>query len=296
METIKRYHVGDVVITRVTEQVLSAVPSHYLFPQWDDAFAREQASWLGETHMSADRENLALSVHTWLVQTGEHTILIDTASGNGKQRPLNPLFHDLNLPYLDNLMRMGVAPADIDFVLITHQHVDHVGWNTVKKDGRWVPTFPNAEYVFSRAEYDFYANPANVDTPSVGVFEDSVKPVVDAGLVRFIEDDDEGGKRILPGFTFHRTKGHSFDHRSISLRSKGQVALFTGDVVHHPIQIATPQWNSVFCEFPDEAVTSRRWALDFTAEHGALFCSSHFSGTSAGRVAKHAQAYSWTEE
>ena len=125
-----------------------------------------------------------LSTHSWLVQTGTQTVLIDTASGNDKLRPLNLLFNQLKTGWLDNLRATGVEPEDVDVVLLSHLHVDHVGWNTRLENGRWVPTFPNARYLFSEAEYQFYADPNNVRDPSDGIFADSVEPVVAAGLNR----------------------------------------------------------------------------------------------------------------
>lgn len=289
MQHIHRYRVGDATVTRITEQVL-AVPAAYLYPQWDVALARDNAHWLGAEHICAQLQTLTLSIHSWLVQVGGKTLLIDTASGNHKERPLNPVFHQLDTPYLERLKAAGVRPEDIDLVLITHLHVDHVGWNTRLEEERWAPTFPNARYLFSRAEYDFYGNPANVQDPSAGVFEDSVQPIVDAGLAQWFEDDIHG---LLPGLAVHKTKGHSHDHLSFSLQSRGQYGLFSGDVMHHPIQIARPQWNSVFCEFQDDARQSRRWALDYAVDHQALFFSSHFADTSVGVIARSGEQFQW---
>lgn len=289
MHHIHRYRVGDATVTRITEQVL-AVPAAYLYPQWDATLARDLAHRLGAEHVSTDLQTLTLSIHSWLVQIGGKTLLIDTASGNHKQRPLNPTFHQLATPYLERLKAVKVRPEDVDLVLITHLHVDHVGWNTCLHDERWVPTFPNAHYLFSRAEYDFYGNPANVQDPSAGVFEDSVQPIVDAGLALWFEDDVHG---LLAGLAVHKTRGHSHDHLSFSLQSRGQYGLFSGDVMHHPIQVARPQWNSVFCEFPDAALQSRRWALDYAADHQALFFSSHFADTSVGVITRSGEQFQW---
>ena len=293
MENIKHYRIGKAIVTRVTEQVLDAIPAGFLIPEWDDQVAQENAAWMAPQHMSTDRQNLILSIHTWVVKTERHTILIDTASGNGKERPLNPIFHRLDTPYLERLADAGVHPDEVDFVLTTHLHIDHVGWNTVLKDGAWVPTFKNAKYVFSKDEYAFYADPVNVRPPSAGVFEDSVQPVVDAGLAVMVDAD---GVESIEGLAFHRTKGHSFDHLSISLSSEGEHALFSGDVMHNPIQIARPAWNSVFCEFQDDARLSRKWALDYAADKEAMFFSSHFAGSSAGRIVREGDAYTWHQQ
>jgi glyoxylase-like metal-dependent hydrolase (beta-lactamase superfamily II) len=292
VDTLQRYRIGNTTVTRVTELLLPEIASEFLFPDRDRAILSptDRPRWLGADDVSPDGQTLALSVHSWIVQTGRHTIVIDTGAGNGKHRPLNPVFDQLDNPYLQRLAAAGVEPADVDFVLITHLHVDHVGWNTVRQGDRWVPTFPNAQYVFSAAEYAFYEDSEHVQTPSAGVFEDSVQPVVDAGQALLIDADHQ---QPVDGFTFHRTKGHSFDHLSISLTSDGEYALFAGDVMHHPVQVAKPEWNSVFCEFPDDARRSRLWALDYAANHAAVLFSSHFPGTSAGAVERDDTGFVW---
>lgn len=288
---VRRYRVGNATVTRITEQVL-AVPSTYLYPQWETSFAEQNVHWLGAGHISTDLQSLALSIHSWVIQIDGKTLLIDTASGNGKQRPLNPIFHQLDTLYLQRLKAAGVSPEDVDLVLITHLHVDHVGWNTRLHEGQWVPTFPNAKYLFSKPEYDFYGNPENVQDPSAGVFEDSVQPIVEAGLALWFDADGHG---LLPGIAVHSTKGHSYDHLSFSLESGGQHALFSGDVMHHPIQVARPEWNSVFCEFQEDARRSRLWALEYAAAHEALFFSSHFADTSVGVVRRQGEQFQWRD-
>jgi len=290
MTALKQFHIGDARITKIVEQLLPPAPASFLLPQSNAQTLRQHAAWLGEEHLSPVEQTLRVSCHGWLVQTATHTVIIDTASGNHKNRPLNPLFHQQNTPWLENLRQAGVAPEDVDYVLLTHLHVDHVGWNTRWVDGKWVPTFPNARYVYSAAEYDFYADPTHVKAPSAGVFEDSVQPVVDAGLGWPIGTDQPSP---LDGFQFHPTRGHSHDHLSISYSANGEVALFAGDVMHHPIQIAEPQWNSVYCEYPEAARQSRRWVLDFATAQEALYCSSHFAGSSAGRITRLDDHFVW---
>lgn len=285
------FQIGEATVTRVTEMTLDEVPKTFLYPEWDDALTDAHRHWLIPGNMRADGAMLRQSIHTWVVRTPRHTILIDTASGNDKERPLNPLFHHLQTPYLSRLSVAGVKPEDVDFVFSTHLHVDHVGWNTYLKDGRWHPTFPNAQYVFSEKEFAFYSDPDNVQPPSVGVFEDSVQPIFESGQARMIA---AGCSDVLDGFLFHGTQGHSYDHLSISFTSEGKTALFGGDLMHHPIQVVRPEWNSVFCEFQEAARVSRRWALDFVAERDAIYFSSHFAETSAGRIAKDGERYKWT--
>lgn len=290
------YRVGDVTITRIDEMRLNVAPPSFLYPAWEPAELEANLHWLTPGNMEPASGNLIQSIHTWLVRTRHHTILVDTASGNDKERPQNPIFHHLKLPYLERLAAAGVRPEEVDYVLLTHLHVDHCGWNTQLVDGRWVPTFPNARYVFPKAEEDYYSSPEShneVNIPSRGVYEDSVAPIIEAGLAERIGD---GGGDYLDNFTFRPTKGHSIGHMSIELRSNGEGALFSGDVMHHPLQVVRPDWNSVFCEWQEEARASRRWALEQASERDLLFFTTHFAESSAGRVRRTGDRFTWTYE
>ncbi len=130
---------------------------------------------------SKAEEKFIASVHSWVLRTKHNTILIDSCAGNDKHRPSLPRFHQLKLPFLERLATAGVTPESVDFVLCTHLHADHCGWNTRLLDGRWVPTFPNAKYVFSKAEQDHWAGPAGRQGFNAGVYADSVLPVVESG-------------------------------------------------------------------------------------------------------------------
>ena len=272
------YRVGDALITRVTEQQFQ-LKTGMLFADFDPAAIQEHHAWLANGQVDAAAEHFILSVNTWVLRVGGKVILVDTASGNHKDRPFSALFHQLNTPYLERLERAGVKPEEVDFVLLTHLHVDHVGWNTRLDNGRWEPTFPNARYVFSRVEREFFDTPAGESRRMV--FDDSVLPVIDAGLAE--EIGPEGGE-YLPGIRFHPTPGHSAGHMSIEIESAGAHALFSGDVWHHPIQVYRPAWSSVFCADQRRATVSRRWVLDRAVETGATVFTPHFAGTSAGVV------------
>jgi glyoxylase-like metal-dependent hydrolase (beta-lactamase superfamily II) len=294
--TNKTYRIGDMTVTKIEEMRLNVAPPSFLYPGWEPEELEPNLHWLTPSNMDAATGNLIQSIHTWLIRTRHHTILVDTGSGNDKERPKNPIFHRLNTPYLQRLAAAEVRPEEVDYVLHTHLHVDHCGWNTRLVDGRWVPTFPNARHVFAKAEEDYYSDPAShneVNVPSLGVFEDSVAPIVATGQAERIGND---GGDYLDNFSFHPTKGHSIGHMSIELRSKGQRALFSGDVMHHPLQVVRPDWNSVFCEWQDEARASRRWALEHAAEHALLFFTPHFAETSAGYVTRQGDRFAWHYE
>ncbi|KEA52983.1 beta-lactamase [Mangrovibacter sp. MFB070] len=292
----KTYQVGDITVTRIDEMRLNTSAVSFLYPDSTQAEAEENAWWLTPADMDATNHNLVQSIHSWLVRTPHHTILIDTGAGNTKPRPRNPIFDNLNTPYLHRLAAAGVRPQDVDYVLHTHLHVDHVGWNTQWVDGRWQPTFPNARHVFSQAEEDYYGSPEShneVNTPSFGVFEDSVAPIIAAGQAERIGND---GGTFLDNFEFHPTRGHSIGHMSIELSSRGQSALFTGDVMNHQLQVVYPHWNTVFCEWQDDARISRRRVLEQSAEQHLLLFTSHFAQTSAGYVSRLGDGFTWHYE
>lgn len=290
----KTYQVGDATVTYVGEIITNNVMPSTLFPNWSPDLLADHQSWLSGNSIDPYSKQLFMSIHTWVVKTKYHTILIDTGVGNNKRRPFTPHFDNLQLPYLQNLLSAGVEPEAVDYVLATHLHVDHVGWNTQKVDDQWVPTFPNARYVFSKAEYEYYQNPANHNDrnkTSVIVQKDSIEPIIAAGLADMIKID---GNELIDGLSFKPTPGHSIDHTSIALTSQGEEALFVGDLLHHPIQVRYPELNSIYDAFPEQARLSRRWALEYAAEHKAILFCSHFPESSAGTVAHYNHTFHWT--
>ena len=284
--TTKTYRIGDTRITRVTDTLLHGLTPSFLYGDWNPDVLDEQPQLRGLLDEAG--EQVILSVHTWVVEWAGQVVLIDTGIGNHKDRPFSKLFHQLETPYLERLGALGIQPEDVDHVLLTHLHADHVGWNTRLVDGRWVPTFPNAKYVMPQGDLDFYATP-DADSRRM-VFDDSVAPTLAAQQAISI---DIGGGEYLDGFRFHPTPGHCAGHMSISLTSRGEMALFTGDVVHTPIQLYRPQWNSVFCREQEQARESRRWLLDFAADQGATVFTAHFPDTSAGLVTHQGSGFEW---
>ena len=293
----KIYQVGDVTVTKINEQVLDVLTPEFLYiDQWEPEELERNQAWLRPGNLDEAGEHLIVSVHSWLVQTPEHTILVDTGSGNDKERPHNPLFHQQSIPFLERLAAAGVQPEDVDYVLLTHIHADHVGWNTLLVDGEWVPAFPNARYVFPKVDEDYYSSPAShneVNIPNLGIYEDSIAPIIAAGLAERI--GPEGGP-YLDYFNFRPTPGHSIGHMSILLNSGGAEAMFSGDLLHHPLQVYRPEWNTVFCEWYDDATASRRWALEYAADNDVLWFSTHLAETSAGYVTRDGDGFSWRYE
>ncbi len=275
------HRIGDARITRITEFVTEAFTLGRLVPEAATAEAVAGA-W------SRAEDPVRLSIHSWLVEIDGLRLLVDTGVGSHKQREGRPLFHDRDDPFLERLAEAGVRPTDVDVVLSTHLHTDHIGWNTRLVDGAWRPTFPNARHVVSAAELDWLAT--STDPYRVQLHRDSLLPLVEAGLVETI---GTGGGSPLPRVTFVPSPGHSFDHMCIALDTGAERALFSGDLMHHPIQTARPQWNSGFCEVPDAARASRVRLLDAHAGDDTIFFTAHFAESSAGRVGRVAGGYDW---
>jgi glyoxylase-like metal-dependent hydrolase (beta-lactamase superfamily II) len=211
---------------------------------------------------------------TWIVRTHDRVVLVDTGIGNDKQRPDTP-FHRLETDYLAGLAAAGVQPEDVDVVVNTHLHADHVGWNTRLVDGRWVPTFPNATYLLPAADYEYFR-----DDP---VTADSVQPVIDAGLAVLWRD----GHRIDDDLVLEPAPGHTRGSSVLKVRDE---AVFVGDLMHNPAQALEPGCNSMFCLDAVAARASRRRILAWAAERDALVLPTHFEG---GRVGKTESAYAF---
>jgi glyoxylase-like metal-dependent hydrolase (beta-lactamase superfamily II) len=291
---IESFRVGEATVTRIPELALSKVIPAALLPDADPGELAQVLKSQPAGIVSADGGHIAINVHSWLVRDRGRTILIDTGAGNGKDRPGSRMFDRLNTDYLHRLKAAGATPDDIDYVLLTHLHVDHVGWNTRLLDGRWTPMFPKARYVFVGAEHAYFTDPRNLNDAtrtSFMVQRDSVDPIIDAGLADMIEAN---GNDVIEGFAYHSTPGHTPNHASISFRSGGEAALFSGDVMHHLLQVHQPNWNSTYDASADAARASRLWALRYGAETGATLFTAHFPRSAAGKVAKTAEGFSWT--
>lgn len=186
-------------------------------------------------------------------------------------------------------MEVGVSPESVDYVMCTHLHADHVGWNTTLLNGRWVPTFPNAKYVFSKTEFDHWRGQAGKGRFNTGVYEDSVLPVVENGQAHIVD----GSAELANGLNLYPTPGHTVGHVAITLLSREERAVFSGDIMHQPLQVFRPDWNSAFCENPTHARTSRNWLLEHAAETKATVFTAHFADTSAGCVTRSGAQFDW---
>ncbi|MBT6910971.1 MAG: MBL fold metallo-hydrolase, partial [Rhodospirillaceae bacterium] len=238
-------------------------------------------------YVNPEKMTALLNMHSWVVEHNGLTVLIDTCVGNDKDRMPAENWTNNQGPYLERLAEAGFQPEDIDMVMCTHLHVDHVGWNTKLLDGRWVPTFPNAKYLFSRADFEHYQAHAEEDMDRLS-FVDSVLPIVEHGLAEMTEGDH----LLAEGLLLEPAPGHTPGHITLKLESGADAAIFTGDILHHPLQVYHPEWNSRFCILPDEARTSRRRVLDFCADRGALLMPAHFGAPHCCHIDRAGEAYS----
>ena len=227
-----------------------------------------------------------MSIHAFVVETPTRRIVVDTCLGNDKQGRRIPGWNDLHGPFLADLAAAGYARESIDTVLCTHLHVDHVGWNTMKDGDRWVPTFPHARYLMGREEHAHWTGPHDRDDMRT-VFADSVQPVFDAGLVDLVETDH----RICEEISLIPTFGHTPGHVSVRIVSQGEEGLITGDFLHHPCQIAHPEWSSTADWDPAQAQATRERMYAALADRPVLVLGTHFAGATAGRLVRDGDGY-----
>ena len=274
------FRVGPLEISRV-EETRTQFDAGMFYPDLARDTVARYASWLAP-YFDIDTHSFPCVFQSFVVRHRKTTILIDTCFGNNKERPEFELGHRLNNPYLDRLRAASCRPEDVDIVLCTHFHVDHVGWNTRLDNGRWVPTFPNARYIFSREEYQRFApeNRTNEPPPFLDIFEDSVLPVIQSGQAEFVS----GEQAVHELLTVFPAPGHTPGHIAIRAAGGEDTGIFLGDVIHNPIQIAEPDLNSAFCEDGPQARASRRKLLDEAAEHNQLLIPGHFCAPHVGRV------------
>ena len=275
-----RITVGDATIARVEEMIDTTFTGKGFFPDFDAEALRPHMDWLAPRYYIPERDALVFSMHSWVVKTGRHTVLIDTCIGNDKDRMPRDHWHRMNTPFLERLRASGTEPEHVDYVMCTHLHPDHVGWNTVLKGGRWVPTFPNARYLFARAEYEHWLAHPDPNPVRRNAFNDSVLPVVEAGRAQMIED----GHDVDGAFIVEQAPGHTPGNALIRLVSRGAEAIFAGDTIHHPMQVYQVGWSTVACVDRAAAAASRRRMLEACCARGALLLPAHFAAPHACRV------------
>lgn len=276
------WNVGRITITLVRESLVP-VPLPGLFPDArpDEVIAANR-HWLAP-HFLNDDGTLPLSIHSFVIEDGAQTIVVDTCIGD-RPVPGFDAISNIGPKWLEGFRAAGFDPAAVDVVICTHLHFDHVGWNTMLVDGEWAPTFPNARYLFARNEYEHWASGAD---GYAFTFSDAVQAVVDAGLADLVETDH----RLSDHVSFISTPGHSPGHVSVLLESDGEQAIITGDMVHHPIQIAALDWRMGADDDSVQAASSRRMLFGRVANTPTRLFGTHFAPPTAGWVRGEPEAY-----
>ena len=259
----------------------------WLFPSVTAEAVERHRAWLAPHFLDA-AGRLLQSVHSFVLRSPDLTVLVDTCIGNDKDRGGRRPFHMLRTDFLANLRAAGAAPEAVDVVICTHLHVDHVGWNTRLENGRWVPTFPRARYLFARREWEHWTAEHEDDTKRI--MADSVAPVLDAGLAELVEMDH----RVSDEIALEPTPGHTPGHVSVRLASGGADAVITGDLMHHPVQIAEPEWQTPFDTDPIAARVTRRAFCARYADGPVAVLGTHFYHPTAGRIVSHGDGFRFT--
>jgi glyoxylase-like metal-dependent hydrolase (beta-lactamase superfamily II) len=267
-------------ITRVQE--LEAPDLRFVLPEATVENLAE-IGWLGP--FRGPNGHALASVHSLVLEVDERRIVVDTCIGNDKERPMLPFWSRLQGPFLEDLDKAGFPPNQIDTVVCTHLHVDHVGWNTRLVDGKWRPTFPNARYLLARPEWEHWS--ADAEPGNQAVLADSVRPVFDAGLVDLVEVDHA----VDVAIRLEPTPGHTPGHVSVHVRSRGEEAVITGDLVHHPAQFARPHWGAIVDHDRALADRTRRAFMESYADTPVLVIGTHFAGPTAGHLVRDGDAY-----
>lgn len=280
---MNRWQIGDVSITRIVELEITG-GTRFILPQATPEAVKDM-TWMAP-HFMDEAGNLVMSVHALVVETPSRKIIVDTCIGNDKERSI-PNWNNLQLPFLEDLKAAGYDRGDIDTVLCTHLHVDHVGWNTMLVDGEWVPTFPNARYLLGRREFEYWDSEDTGGSINENVMADSVRPVFDAGLVDLVDDTH----RVCDEVSLVPTPGHTPGHVSIAIESDSQRALITGDSFHHPCQVARADWSSS-ADYDQSAsrVTREKMLADY-CDQDVLVIGTHFATPTAGHMRSGEQGY-----
>lgn len=284
---ISTWKIGDITVTGLVEFFGPTHDPQVLFPTFERSALEENRAWLADRYWYPHMDRLVVAIQFWIVHAGCNVILIDTGFGNGKTRA-TARANNLNTIVPVWLEAAGAHPDQVTHVVMTHLHSDHVGWNTKLEGGRWVPTFPNARYFMPLQDFQFFKQFNETGkAKDGGSFYDSVMPVLGAGLVDFIDRQKEIADclRVVPAF------GHSPGQLNYWIESQGEQAVFCGDVLHHPIQIVRPDWNTIVDILPDDARRARADFLGKAAATGALVMPGHFGKPHAGYVRRQGDGY-----
>jgi glyoxylase-like metal-dependent hydrolase (beta-lactamase superfamily II) len=284
-EHIRKWQIGDVEVVRLVEVWDHTDPFEVLLPGVTPERAK-QYDWM-IPYFATPEGAMKLNFQAFALRSGNERIMIDTCIGNDRAREYD-IFTNMQTTFMEDLASCGYTPDNITKVLCTHLHFDHVGWNTHKVGDKWVPTFPKARYLFGKKEYDHWMHlKATGGYHDFEHLHDSIDPVIEAGLVDFIGPDIQ----LTDEVSIFPSPGHTPGHVSVAIKSKGQEAIITGDMMHHPCQIAHPDWSPDFDTDKKAAAATRRAMLKDWADQPILVIGTHFSAPTAGHVVKDGDTY-----
>ncbi len=299
---MKTQRVGPYEITRVAEIDRMGLEPNFLFGNVTPEIIAANRGWLGPRLIEPD-DKLVLSFHSFVVRTPHHTILVDTCNGNDKQRPSMTAWHMMKTPYLETLAAAGVRPEDVDYVMCTHLHTDHVGWNTRLVDGKWVPTFPNAKYLMAKTEFDYFNGVHRSNPPQPvnrGSFIDSVLPIVEHGRAVMVSTDHVLEGEIGNGIWLTHAPGHTPGGVQIRVGVPkgrgGGLAVMSGDIIHHPLQFAEPTLSNPADVDPALAVTTKLALMNECADSDLVLLTGHFPEPTLGKVTRHGDRFRFRYE
>ena len=282
------WRIGNIRVTRILEMCDPLRTPFEWFPDCTEEALKSHLHWLIPKSLDPQTGRLIFPIQSYLVRTTHHTILIDGCVGNNKTCSYFPHWQGRNDgTFLEQLKNAGVSPEQIDYVLCTHLHLDHSGWNTRLLDGRWVPTFPNARYIMARREFEA-AQLATVDR----TYEENVLPIVEAGRAVFVEMDHALDDEVW----LEPTPGHTAGHVAIRIRSQGVEAVFCGDVMHWPMQCIYPDWNVSFDVDPEQARRTRWAFLEASSDNGFIVMTSHFPLPSVGTIMRRQSSFWFNDD
>jgi glyoxylase-like metal-dependent hydrolase (beta-lactamase superfamily II) len=287
MSARSHWSFGASTLHRIVEQEGPLLSPFEIFDGCTQADLHNNRSWLVPRFQDPASGNLILTIQSFLIRRNGLTVLVDACGGNDKER-VRPHFHRRSWPWLETLQSAGVAPGDVDVVMCTHLHVDHVGWNTRLENGRWVPTFPNARYLIAQREWDYWRAVGSAALASKGDYiTDSVLPVFKAGQADLIGDEH----MLASDITLEAAPGHTPGLTLVRLGGGREEAILCSDLMHHPLQVRYPAWSTSFCTDPDQA---RRTRFEFFRKHadsGRLVFPTHFPRPTGGTITRDGTEY-----
>jgi len=277
--------IGKLDVYAITEIERFEIPLSFMFPQMVPLLAERDEKTIDPQILAGGQ--VQLTIRSWLLRQDDRVILIDCCVGNHKERPLWPGWHHRTEEgWLNQLFSLGVRPEDVDIVMCTHLHADHVGWNTKLENGRWVPTFPKATYLTGRSEYEHWLADS-IEGDKHGSFKDSVAPIVDAGQMTFLDD----GNEIAHGLAVELAPGHTPGQLLVCKNTGTEGAVFCGDVIHSPLQLEFPEISSAVCHDPALAAQTRISLLTRMAENGHYLLPGHFADPGWCRIGCNGHAF-----